>query len=128
MILTDTSVVIDYLRTGDPRLQQIFVNYDAAICGVTRAEVLHGARDPAQLQQLIAGLNVFRQLPIPDSLWDKIGQNLAILRAAGLTIPFVDVVLATVAIENDIELWTRDAHFANIQSVLSALKLFQEPP
>ena len=39
-----------------------------------------------------------------------------------------DVVIATVAIENDIELWTRDAQFQLIQRVLPRLKLFQEPP
>ena len=38
------------------------------------------------------------------------------------------VVLATVAISNDIELWTRDTHFPMIQKVLPALKLFVEPP
>ena len=38
------------------------------------------------------------------------------------------VLLATIAIESDIELWTYDSHFALIQAVLPALRLFQEPP
>jgi predicted nucleic acid-binding protein len=45
-----------------------------------------------------------------------------------VVVPFPDVVLATVAIANGIELWTRDKHFALIQGVLPALRLFQEPP
>jgi predicted nucleic acid-binding protein len=42
-------------------------------------------------------------------------------------VPFPDVLLATVAIENGLELWTDDSHFLHIQRVLPALRLFQEP-
>jgi predicted nucleic acid-binding protein len=38
------------------------------------------------------------------------------------------VAIATVAIANGIELWARDRHFPLIQSILPALRLFQEPP
>ena len=37
-------------------------------------------------------------------------------------------ILATLAIVNDTELWTRDTHFKLIQKCLPSLKLFQEPP
>lgn len=50
------------------------------------------------------------------------------LRAAGVTVPFPDVVIAALAIANDVELWTRDAQFITIRGVLPQLKLFQEPP
>ena len=54
MILVDTSVVIDYLRSADATLLALFQAHDAAICGVTRAEVspsgltafLRGDADP----------------------------------------------------------------------------------
>lgn len=61
-------------------------------------------------------------------MWDRVGDHLAALRSAGVTVPFADVVIATLAIENDIELWTRDRQFAIIQRVLPALRLFAEPP
>jgi predicted nucleic acid-binding protein len=63
-----------------------------------------------------------------ERLWDVVGDCLAALRSAGVTVPFADVVIAVLAIDHDIELWTRDAQFHSIQSVLPALKLFQEPP
>jgi predicted nucleic acid-binding protein len=128
MILTDSSIVIDYLRTADPKMQRLFAQYDAAICGVTRAEILHGSRNLAHYQRLVTGLNIFRQVTIRQSLWDIVGHNLATLRAAGFTVPFADVVIATVAIENGIELWKRDNQFQMIQRVLPRLQLFQEPP
>jgi predicted nucleic acid-binding protein len=128
MILTDTSVVIDFVRTSDARLARIISTYQAAVCGVTRAEVLNGARDPAHRQQLLLKLASFALVPIPDTAWDVVGDNLALLRRGGVTIPFPDAVIATVAIINDLELWTHDLQFQHIQRVLPALRLFQEPP
>ncbi|HVC95298.1 MAG TPA: PIN domain-containing protein [Pirellulales bacterium] len=128
MILVDSSVVIDYIRTRDAKMLVLFQTRNAAICGITRAEVLHGARNPADRSRLLALLGTFGQLAVADVLWDKVGDHLAELRAHGITVPFQDVVIATVAIENDIELWTHDAQFQMIQNVLPALKLFVEPP
>ena len=95
---------------------------------MTRAEVLAGARDPKHRGRLVAALNSFFQLPIPDTLWDEIGDHLNALRAGGVTVPFADVVIAAVAIAGGMELWTRDNQFQLIQGVLPQLKLFQEPP
>jgi predicted nucleic acid-binding protein len=128
MILTDSSVVIDYLRTRDPKIPAVSQSQGVAVCGVTRAEILHGARGTKDRQRLLTVLNAFGQVPIPDSLWDEVGDNLAALRMAGVTVPFQNVVIATVAIANDIELWTRDNQFTMIRQVVPRLRLFQEPP
>jgi predicted nucleic acid-binding protein len=128
MILVDSAVVIDYLRTKDAKLLGLFVAHDAGICGVTRMEVLHGTRDPRHRGRLIAALDSFRQVPISEPLWDLVGDHLAALRAAGVTIPFADAVIATLAIANGVELWTRDAQFGHVQRVLPQLRLFQESP
>src|SRR5438067_9026070 len=100
MTLVDTSVVIDYLRTADPKLLGLFIAHDAAVCGVTRAEVLHGARSPADRARLVQALDGFRQVPIPDTLWDLVGDHLAALRRGGVTVPFGDALIATVAVAN----------------------------
>jgi predicted nucleic acid-binding protein len=128
MILLDSSVLFDHTRGRDPRLAIHFSNLPIAVCGVVRAEVLCGARHPADRAALIRLLNGFAQVSTPESIWDVVGDTLATLRTNGVTIPFPDAVLATLAIVNDLELWTRDNHFALIQTHLPALKLFQEPP
>jgi len=128
MILVDTSVVIDYTRSGDPKMLALFQAHSAAICGITRAEVLAGVRSPKHRGRLVAALNSFVPLSIPESLWDEIGDYLLALRTGGVTVPFADVVIAAVAIAHDVDLWTRDAQFALIQGVLPQLRLFQEPP
>jgi len=127
VILVDTSIVIDYARGKDAKLIALLPTLSAAICGIVRAELLCGARSPAHRANLLALLAVFPHLPIPEPLWDTIGDHLASLRTAGITVPFADVVIATVAMANGLELWTRDAQFAHIQKVLPALQLFQEP-
>jgi predicted nucleic acid-binding protein len=65
---------------------------------------------------------------IPDALWTDVGTNAAFLRHRGLTVPFADVVIATVAVNAGMELWTYDNHFPLVQAVLPQLQLFQEPP
>ena len=81
MILVDASVLIDYLRGKDPKLLVLVPALPLAVCGVTRAEVLCGSRNPADRQKLLATLAAFQYLPIPDPLWDTVGDNLAALRA-----------------------------------------------
>jgi predicted nucleic acid-binding protein len=128
MILTDTTVVIVCYRAPTARLLQMIQDNDAAICGVTVAEVYAGARSVADFAHCTATLAVFGQISIPETLWPMLGQNLFALRTRGISVPFSDALIATVAIENDVELWTYDAHFALIQTALPRLKLFQEPP
>jgi predicted nucleic acid-binding protein len=128
MILVDTSVVIDYARGRDAKLQALLPTLSVAICGITRAEILCGTRTPAHRRNLLTLLGAFHQVPLPDLLWDSEGDHLALLRLGGVTVAFQDVVIATVALANDIELWTRDLHFTHVQRLVPALKLFHEPP
>jgi predicted nucleic acid-binding protein len=128
MILADTTVAIEFLRTPTPRLLKIIQDNHAAICGVTVAETYAGAKGAADFARFMAALGVFSNVAIPETTWDALGRNLYSLRRSGITVPFADALLATLAIENDLELWTRDAHFATIQRALTKLKLFIEPP
>lgn len=128
MILVDASVLIDYLRTKDAKLDRIFRNEPVAVCGITRSEILAGARGANDRQRLLLFLARFHQILTSESSWDIAGDNLAALNASGLNVPVPDVVVVTIGIENNLEVWARDAHFRKMQTILPALKLFQEPP
>jgi predicted nucleic acid-binding protein len=128
MILVDTSVIIDFARTADPQLANLFSTLPVGVCGIVRGEFLAGSRSAKDRTQNLAILTQFAQIAIPDTIWDVVGDNYAELRRKGVTVPFPDVVLATVAIFGDFELWTRDANFAHVQRALPALRLFAEPP
>ena len=83
MILVDTSVLIDYFRSKNASLLQRMQAHQAAICGVTRAEILCGARDQRHRDRLIAGLGSHTRISIDVSLWDEIGDAMATLDLAG---------------------------------------------
>ena len=128
MILTDTSVVIVYERAQTPRLRQIAIDNDAAVCGVAVAEMFAGVRTAADEMRCRTALADFRVVPIPETLWESAGRNQAQLRANGVTVPLTDAVVASLALALDVELWAYDAHFTFIQRVLPAFRLFAEPP
>ncbi len=129
MILLDTSVLIEFLRSPTEAMLGVFEEYAAAICGVTRAEVLAGARDSAHLGRIAESLDVLEHVVIAEEFWDVLGKNLSLLRAAGVTVPLADAMIGSLAIGNDLELWTYDSHFERMQKVLPELQLFvPEPP
>ncbi|HKI33402.1 MAG TPA: PIN domain-containing protein [Gemmataceae bacterium] len=128
MILLDSTVVIDYTRGKDPKLHLLFSSLKLGVCGIVRSEVLTGWRTAADRAKLIAILNGLTQVSTPDSVWDTVGDNLAELRRHGLTVPVPDAVIATLGMNLNIEVWSRDPHFAAMQRILPTLKLFQEPP
>src|SRR5262249_45097839 len=128
MILTDTSVVIICERALTPRLQRIITDHDAAVCGVTVAEMFVGARTAADEARIAATLALFRRVPIPEALWETAGRQQALLRAAGLTVQLTDTVIATMAVTLGVELWTYDIHFTWMAAVLPGLTQFHEPP
>lgn len=130
MILVDSCVLIDFTRSkaADAKLSHLFASLPVGVCGICRSELLAGTRSKPERFRLEVFLNRFDQIAIDEPVWDQVGDNLAALRRAGVNVPFPDVALATVAIFGDLELWTRDAHFAQVQRVLPALSLFAEPP
>lgn len=128
MILVDTSVVIDWSRGKDAKLRLLIPSLPVAVCGVTVAELLHGSRDATHRQKLLVDLSAFQIVPILEGFWIPVGDNLAALRSHGITVPFADAVIATVGIENNLEVWARDPHYATMQRALPRLRLFPEPP
>ena len=105
-----------------------WIYFPNGICGATLAEIYAGARSPADFKKYDKSLSVFRRVAIPKKIWPSLGRNLALLAAKGTTVPFPDALIATVALENDLELWHLDRHFPDIHKVIPQLKLFKEPP
>jgi predicted nucleic acid-binding protein len=126
MTLLDASVIIDVLRSKDAQLLQSMMSANGAVCGVTRAEILSGARGSTDQAKLVAILDRFQQVEIPATMWDEVGTVQAELRANGITVPLADAVLIAVALSLDIEIWARDRHFVHAQHIRPALRLFRE--
>jgi predicted nucleic acid-binding protein len=128
MILTDSGILIQFMRTKDAKLGRSLQTLPVAICGAVRAELLAGTRNAVERASTKAFLQQFHYLPFEEDWWERLGDNLAVLYANGLSVPFPDAVIATVAIENDLEVWAVDPHFPVMQKFLPRLRLYQPPP
>ncbi|HEY2587205.1 MAG TPA: PIN domain-containing protein [Tepidisphaeraceae bacterium] len=127
MILLDTSVLVRYLRTHDAKIKAVFDSQRIAVSVVTRAEILHGARDDQDFRRLTAALDGFVQVTVDDVAWADLAVNLYKLRLRGTPVPFPDALIATVAIQRGLELWTFDSDFTLMQAALPALRLYPFP-
>lgn len=128
MILLDTSILVRYIRTADPKILGVITGNPVAVSVVTRAEILHGAKNEADFRRLEGSLNRFVQAGVEPEAWDELSRNLFELRRRGVLVPFPDSLIATIAIRHSMDLWTYDNHFKLIQGVLPKLKLFAGPP
>ena len=124
MILVDTCVIINYLRTPTPKIKKIFQKNEIAICGVVMAELLRGAVSEKQFNQLKSSLECFEYIPFEQVDWDNLARLLYTLKTNGIAVPFQDAMIALLAIKTGCQLWTTDHHFSILQSVLPELKLF----
>ena len=124
MVLADTNIFIDFWNSPTDELIKCFEKEDIVIYGVVRAELLHGAISDSDFKNITKLLNVFVEKSFDVEDWQLLGSNLYKLRRKGLTVPFSDAIIATLAIKYDIPVWTGDKHFLLIKNVLTNLKLF----
>ena len=126
MILVDTSVIISFWRSPTERLKSLFQNNLIVISGVSKAELLHGAKTKDDFIYIKKALNSFEELEANDETWISLGEMLFALRTNGISVPFQDALIAVLAIENKCKLWTYDNHYKLIASIFPKLELFIE--
>lgn len=124
MVLADTNVFIDFWNNPTEELTKRFEQEEIVICGVVRAELLHGAVSDKDFAEITVMLEAFDEMSFDNDDWQTLGNNLYKLRKSGLTVPFSDAVIATLAIKYSIPVWTGDKHFTLIQNVLTDLQIY----
>ena len=68
MILVDTNVLVRYCRLPSPDLEARLSADDVRLCDLVRAELMHGARDAADLIRLEKFLDTFVTLEASPAL------------------------------------------------------------
>jgi len=127
MILPDSVLWIDFSRIKTPVVvKQQIAPYlraaDTVLCDPVRFEVLRCERrtDRARTEAIFATVPL---LPTPANFWQesiKLGQ---LCMDGGITVPPLDVMIATVAIHHKAEVVTFDTHFELIQKVMPKLQV-----
>ena len=122
MVLVDSSVWIEAAhREGDlackVALEALLEEYEATLSSPVRLEVLGGARvkDRKRLDGYFA---VLPYHPIEEQDWRASEKNSRALRAVGLTIPWNDILVASLALRLGCRVYARDRHFEEMEPVL----------
>jgi len=110
MILVDSNVIINFWKKPDPKLREIFLTEEVAVCGVTYSEQLYGAKNEKDIETIIDALSDFCYVEIGD-IWEELGKILFRLKKKRITVPFQDALLCSVALKYNLPIWTDDKHF-----------------
>lgn len=122
LVLVDSSFYITLLRhRRDPleELQDFDHDYEFAVNGVIRAEVLRGRADPHVRDRYTRAFNVARFLNLSPNGWNRVAQLAWELDRRGIIIPLPDLVIGVTAIEHSAAVLTFDKHFRDIPGVIA---------
>jgi predicted nucleic acid-binding protein len=132
MILVDTSVLIGYFkdREGDPYKKMDYIidnDIPYGICNYVYQELLQGSRNEQEFNLLKEYLNT---LPFYELKYGKQSfENAALIyincRKKGITIEStIDLIIAEIALENNLYILHDDKDFLNISKAYKDLKIY----
>ena len=117
-VLVDTSIWIDFFRNKSlptsQNLLHLLDNDHACTTGIVITELLRGARDEGELKRVRELLKPVLITAPQEKTWEEAGHLAYKLSKKGLTIYTVDAVIAAIAKENKLALFTTDKHFSQI--------------
>jgi predicted nucleic acid-binding protein len=120
VVFVDTSVWITAFRSRRSaeaaHLTGLLDDDRAALSVVARLEVLTGTteRNRSAVRRALSALPLFRPVP---ATWDRVEGWVELASAAGERFGVADLVVASVAVDHDAELWSLDTDFERMQSL-----------
>ena len=131
MILVDTSVIIGYLqgKSGAPYSHlEAIIEHDIpfGICNYVYQELLQGTKTEKEFKELKAYLNdlLFYDLCNGRKSYEEAAMLYAKCKKSGVTVrSTIDVIIAQIAIENQLHLLHDDKDYVNMAEVVKELRL-----
>ncbi len=128
MVLVDSSVWIEALRRNGRlevkmALESLLDAYEAQWCSPVRLEVLGGARKEER-GRLGRHFAVIPYRSCTEEDWDNAVALAWKIRDHGITIPWLDVQIASLALADEVRIYSIDAHFGKI-APLTGLQLYE---
>ncbi|MFP4661226.1 MAG: PIN domain-containing protein [Halanaerobiales bacterium] len=121
-ILIDTSMWIEYFK-GNKAVHDIIQNnndYEVFITGPILTELIQGIKTKKEKGRFTMCINGLAKLRITDEDWLDAGNLGNILRRKGITVPLPDLIIFTVAVNNNCSLFTLDKHFSIIKEAIES--------
>ena len=123
-VLIDTSIWIEFFNRDSSQpgdlLQQLLLEGRATTTGIILTELLQGAKLEKEFEAILSIVSAVPVLEATLETWVQAGRISFGLRRKGITIPTTDLVIATIAIQNECQVFSLDPHFNKIPN----LKLF----
>jgi predicted nucleic acid-binding protein len=117
-IIADTSVWIEFFRDEKSlisiHLQGLLRSGRVALTGMVLAEILQGVKGVREAALVRRSMEPLFFMETNREVWQMAGEMSAALRRKGLTIPLSDILIASVALDKDCEVFTTDPHFESI--------------
>lgn len=126
-ILPDTSAwILGFKKTGDSQLREFMkASIRAGLTATSEIiilELLQGCRTERERDNLRTKLEILEMLPVSSAIWERAYDLGFSLRRKGLTIPTVDIIVASIAIENDCIVVHHDRHYELIAQNYALLR------
>lgn len=127
-VIVDTSVWIEASRhDGDlgykVGLENLLEEYEAAWCSPVKLEFMGGARQQDR-KKLEFWFGSIPYRPAEERHWEMAKQNAWKCRDAGLTLPWNDLLIATIAHDAGMRIYAKDKHFESMADILG-LRLYR---
>jgi len=133
MIVIDSSILIDFFENENKKEVKILrdlinSNVEIAVTSVIILETISGERDLKKYKEIKETLESFTLIKVDH---DTIMLAIEIYRACedvGKTMKYMDCMIASSCIENDVEIFAEDKHFDIIAEVTGRLKIYRSRP
>ena len=122
MVIIDTSAWVDFFRRDGDLPTKLAVkglldSFEGALCGPVEMEFLGGA-GLKEVAGIKAWFDLIPYLTNDQKIWRQVADNYAKLRSEGHTLPWNDILIATIALEKDAAVFAHDKHFPVMAQVL----------
>ena len=127
IFLLDTSAWIPVLRINPleslrKKVDQLLKENSVAIMPIVKVELLGGTKNEIEFERLNERLSSLLSLDMNNEVWNKASKLAYDLKRNGITVPYIDIMIAATAIHHNTTLLHLDKHFDMIASK-SPLKL-----
>lgn len=128
MVIVDTSVWIEAARRDGNlackvALENLLDAYEAALCSTVKLEFLGGARAQDR-KKLSFWMESVPYVSVEERHWDLAKECSWKLRDRGHTLPWNDLLIASLALAQGCRAYARDTHFETMEDIIG-LRLYK---
>lgn len=119
-MIIDTSLWIEYFKNNPDVVKVVeagLANSTIYITGSIVSELLQGSKTRLEFDKLSQCIDAVPYIECTMQDWIKAGELSFKLRKGGVTIPLTDMLIASIALNRHMAVWTLDKHFSYIPAV-----------